>query len=42
MWGCGRTHTPTYSVPPLAVDLFSVDSLIRLSKPRKYIVIWYK
>jgi len=29
--GVGCTHTPTYTRPPLAVDLFSVDSLF-LSK----------
>jgi hypothetical protein len=29
MWGC-CAHTPTYTGPPLAVALFSLDSLIIL------------
>jgi len=27
--GVGVAHTPTYTGPPLAVDLFSVDSLLK-------------
>jgi hypothetical protein len=30
MWWCGTAHIPTYNGPPLAVDLFSVDSYLVL------------